>query len=386
MVAFWIGLAPARFTSLGRIVRALALPFRFAVRARCMSLDGGLAARPWRCKGSHLDLPEPPRVVFELPAPCADAARAEVLLRRALAPSVAPHGGWTVTMRVAREGGITHAEAEITDETEAPVAHRSVTHEPAPDEATAPSTRGVSCSALARAVGVWASLVLDAELQRAEDAERGTTPAPPKEATASAWPAPAPPPPRPPPEAHLFLAHEPEGRSVEAGVSWFVMGGTGAGVLVGPTLFTVLETGSGWFLRPQLAIGRTLRAVNANRDNFGTWGAARVDACKRIAGNYLDRRGIQLDTCAGTDLGFVTIENPSDNAGSESSKSGRSLPFFAIGPSVQLRGELGGDFAVAIGATLELNVVREHLQQGLYEVTPSLLVARGELAVSWSFR
>ena len=332
-----------------------------------------------------MDLPEPPRVVFELPAPCADAARAEALLRRALAPSVAPHGGWTVTMRVVREGGVTHAEGEITDETEAPVAHRSVSREHAPDEPSTPSAKGESCGALARAVGVWASLVLDAELQRAEDAGRGT-PAPATEPASSAWPAPAPPPPKPPPEAHLFLAHEPEGRSVEAGVSWFVMGGTGAGILVGPTLFSVLETGSGWFLRPQLAIGRTLRAVNANRDNYGTWGAARVDACKRIAGNYLDRRGIQLDTCAGTDLGFITIENPSDNLGTESSKSGRSLPFFAFGPSVQLRGELGSDFAVALGATVELNLVREHLGQGFYDVTPSIIVARGELAVSWSFR
>jgi len=71
-----------------------------------------------------LDLPEPPRVVFEQPAPCGDAARAEELLRRALAPSVAPHGGWTVTMRVHREGGSLHAEGELTDESEAPVAHR----------------------------------------------------------------------------------------------------------------------------------------------------------------------------------------------------------------------------------------------------------------------
>src|SRR5215467_4408302 len=97
---------------------------------------------------------EPPRIVFEAPAPCGDASRAEALLRKALAPAKAP-GAWTVSMRVEQgDGRALRAEGEIADENGAPVAHRALM------ETT------TECSGLARAVGVWASLVLDAEVQR----------------------------------------------------------------------------------------------------------------------------------------------------------------------------------------------------------------------------
>ena len=74
-----------------------------------------------------MDLPEPPKIVFEQPSPCADESRSITLLERTLAPTQAPSAAWTVTMRVERTAGTMVAEGEITDERNGPVAHRSFT-------------------------------------------------------------------------------------------------------------------------------------------------------------------------------------------------------------------------------------------------------------------
>src|ERR1700733_5565336 len=112
--------------------------------------------RPLAGGGSlSLDVPVPPKIVLEQPAPCSDGQKAAETLRRALAPSVAPRAAWTVSVRFERTGTHLGAEGEISDELGAPVAHRAMKQD------------SWECSALARAVGVWASLVLDAEVERA---------------------------------------------------------------------------------------------------------------------------------------------------------------------------------------------------------------------------
>ena len=324
-----------------------------------------------------MDLPEPPRVVFEQPAPCTDSAHASELLRRALAPSVAPHGGWTVTMRVIKDGTSLRAEGEISDESEAPVAHRSLAKE----------TR--DCSALAKAVGVWASLVLDQELASAQE-EAANGPKPESAVRASPevlWPAPAPPPEKPSPESALFLKEPEDKRIFELGAGTWLMGGTGSGVIAGPSIFAVIETGNAWFLRPQIALGRTVTEISHLSDVYATWGAMRFDACKRVPGNYLDHRGMQLDLCGGSDVGFLHFDSASDVPDAvQTSASGRSLPFFAIGPSIGLRGELGSDLSAILRGVAEINLLREKFVDLHSDVEPSLFVGRAEVGVSWRLR
>ncbi len=274
-----------------------------------------------------MDLPEPPNVVFSQPAPCSDARQADDLLKRALAPSVAPRGAWTVTMRVTQSGSTLTAEGEITDESDAPVAHRTL----------AKDSR--ECGALARAVGVWASLVLDAEVERAQNL-------------------PPPPPPVAPrrPQRSSVAAHEPEkalesgtaveGHSLEIGVGGLYLDGllgSSAPPIVGASMHVIVEGPSGWYLRPTLALGRSTGVV-ASGDIYATWGAARFDACKRMTGNYLDRRGIQVDMCGGTDLGFLFFDAASAPGGSGTQRQtstaidSRTLPLFSPGGSLALRG------------------------------------------------
>jgi hypothetical protein len=311
-----------------------------------------------------LDVPEPPQIVFEQPAACGDAARAEEAFRAALAPSNAPGPAWKVTMRVTRDehnpGGL-HATGEITDRAGAPVAHRTI------------DRRGIECAGLARAIGVWASLVLDAESQRA--LERAPIPPPPapEPPPAPGWPEPAPPPERASPESQLFLAHEKEERNVEIGIASLAMAGTSSGMIAGGSIFAVSEVGAGWFLRPSIAIGASVSQSVA----AATLGAGRFDACKRIPGNYLDQRGLQLDLCAGPEIGFLYVSDLATGA------TAQTLPLLGIGPSIDFRGELGSALSVLVRGVADLSLP---VSTGDGTVSESPLVARAEVGLSWRLR
>jgi hypothetical protein len=334
-----------------------------------------------------VDQAEPPQIVFAEPAPCTDTARAEELLRSTLAPSRAPRASWRVELRVVRDAHGVHAEGEITDEHGAPVAHRVI------DGA---ARALVECSPFARAVGVWASLVLDAEREKAKNAEiaEGAKEAPPPAPPAAPepvapWPAPAAHE-KPSPEAFTLLAHDDAGRTLELGAGTFLAGGTGTGVLAGPELFAVIEMGRALYLRPTLAFGRTLETLKPTSDVYGTWGIARFDACVRVPGLYMDRRGIQLDLCGGSDIGFLHFDQSEATAtsGTVASQSARTIPFFAIGPSLGLRGELGGDLAVEVRGVAGLNIIRETFEDPTFglRADPPLFGARAEVALAWRVR
>ena len=101
---------------------------------------------------------QPPAIVIEGDA-CPDAARAEAALRDALGAAVAPTGGWRVRMNVRMRPSGVRVVAELDDGEALPVAHR---------ELASASNR---CEPLARGVGVWAALSLDAEVERAQRVE-----------------------------------------------------------------------------------------------------------------------------------------------------------------------------------------------------------------------
>jgi hypothetical protein len=328
---------------------------------------------------------EPPRIVFESPAPCRDADRAEKLLHDALSSSRAPGAGWLVTMRVERDAQKhLKATARIDDGDGVSVADRSLDGE------------GPECAGLAKAVGVWAGLVLDSRMQAAASLEQpppaapaspvsGTsaTPSPPSTTVApsttpeAGWPAPAQPEAKTP-EHDWYLHHDAgQGRTFELGAGTFIMTGTGGGALAGPTIFAVIEGGNGIFFRPALAFGGSLTSLPPSDVKSSMWGAGRMDACLRLPGLYTRRKGMQLDLCGGTEVGVTSLDSGTTT----------TLPYWAIGPSIDLRGELASSFSAVLRMVAGIEVLREQFTDlnGDNENVP-LVTGRLELALSWDLR
>jgi hypothetical protein len=325
-----------------------------------------------------VDVAEPPRVVVESRASCASAERDEELLHDALGAARAPGHAWTVTMRVqpTAEHAL-HAEGEITDGLGLRVAARLL------------SVPAGDCRGLARAVGVWASLVLEQELARrsgtggtgtaisaspglvspgpipATNAALSTTES---QSTDSLWPAPAVIEKRIP-EGEWYLHHEHDDtRTLELGVAGFLMSGAGAGAMAGASPYAIIEAGHGIFLRPALALGETITALNTPPITHALWIAGRFDTCLRIPGLYTQNRGIQLDLCGGADFGL--LDDSTDDV---------TLPFVSIGPSLDLRGDLGSSLGAAIRVATGINVTSETVGP----VYQPLWSGRLELAFSW---
>jgi hypothetical protein len=175
---------------------------------------------------------------------------------------------------------------------------------------------------------------------------------------------------------HATQAHYPPGSTYK------LVAGTGA--LAGAGLYGVIEAGNAWYLRPTIAFGRTVQPLPASEAAFGKWGAGRMDACKRLPGLYLERRGIQLDMCAGGEIGFVTFIYPSTpNADAQKVRvdapAGRSLPFLAVGPSLGLRGELV-DQTVGLGQQQPELVEQGRRAPDEHPRVPPVL-ARGEIGL-----
>jgi hypothetical protein len=306
-----------------------------------------------------VDQGEPPRIVIEEPAACSDQARADEILRRTMLPARAPVAGWTLSLRASKD----KAEGEITDESGSPVAHRAF------------ARANGDCAGLARAVGVWANLVLDEEMKRPRPAKPPVV----KAASAEApppWPAPAVNE-KPSPEQFTLLKHEADKRSMEAGVATFFMGGLGTKGFAGVQAFMTVEMSGAVFVRPSLALGRTFSSVI--QDVYGTWGAARFDTCVRLPGMYRERVGLQLDGCLGADIGFTIFDRES---GAQGPATSRTLPFFSMGPLLSLRGELSGPLSAELRGVGGLNVIRETLEG----IEPGLFVWRTEIGLSWRLR
>jgi hypothetical protein len=297
--------------------------------------------------------------------------RTEGTLRRTLDPSRAPTAGWTVTLRVVRLNGALQAEGEITDPTRAPVAHRIFT------EAT------TECASLARAVGVWASIVLDTELDRAQAASPPLPQPPPPPALA----------PHPPtvvgvaeksPDRDTDPSRVAETHEVDLGATTYLMGGMGTSAMVGVSVFPMIQANDMLFMRPALSYGRAVRGADGTTDVPASWAAARFDVCGRIIGAYLDSRALQLDLCLGPEVGFVHVNVPS-TAGVMSTFSA-DLPTIDLGPSIALRGDLNTFLSLEMRGYGFVNAARQSIvAQGVF-VQPSVFGGRVEVAFAWKIR
>jgi hypothetical protein len=339
-----------------------------------------------------VDVVEPVAVeaAIEERAECSDLARARAALNEALTAASAPaHGGgrlrgarrtspsslahWTVTMSVTSAATSPSStkpvgksvEAVIVDDAGTIVAQRTLN-----------DRNARSCLPLARAVGAWASLVLDAEMVRAKD-DDGTLTTP---ASADAAPGAA--------EARpsLRLVHtypdpdtvsSTEGahpiaptqeRALEIGSMLYVRNGILAtGGMVGVSPFVAVELANAWVLRPSLAFGRSTEGA-VGMSHVG----ARADVCRRIPGNYTERRGIEADLCAGFETGVVTSQASQTTPGDTVGRAG-------LGPAATLRGELAGGVALEVRGLVGANFIQSAL---LGQAEAPLVFAAAELGVS----
>jgi hypothetical protein len=154
-------------------------------------------------------------------------------------------------------------------------------------------------------------------------------------------------------------------------------GMTSTGGFGGLSPFVTIEVSSGWVLRPSLAVGRATSrlpiSATATETSAMSHFGARADFCRRIPGNYIERRGIEADLCAGVELGGITSDRGSSFGG------GSSAARLGMGPSANLRGELGGGLALEVRGLFGVNYLNAPLQS---EAPPPLVFASAELGVS----
>jgi hypothetical protein len=262
---------------------------------------------------------------------------------------------WVVNVHLETAGGRTiAAESEITDDDGMSVAHRSLS--------------GSDCDGLGRALGVWASLVLETEVRHKTAHDEAEPPPPTQEPDTrppAPWPAPAPAQ-QPSPEHDWYLHHD-EKRDLELGLGAFLMTGAASTTVAGPTAFIVVESGNGVFLRPAVLAGQTI-------DSHATMAATRFDACLRMPGLYNEHRGMQLDACAGGDLGFVLL-------------GGATLPYASLGPGLALRGELGSSLSATLRGVAGFNLFQNDFPDASGPPVQAMAwMGRVELGVSWGLR
>lgn len=279
-------------------------------------------------------------------------------------------------MKFAPSGATKSVEAAIVDDAGGIVAQRTLTDR---------SAR--ACVPLARAVGAWASLVLDAELARAKDDDGPSSLAPLAPAPSGSGPIvrlahPAAPRDSADADGRDSSSTSAPHRSIELGVMTYIRNGmTPTGGFAGVSPFVTIEVSSGWVLRPSVAIGRSTSTIptdaggprRSSDDAMSEMShlGARADFCRRIPGNYIERRGIEADLCAGMETGLVI----SDDASAGNRSAGR----FGLGPSANLRGELAFGIALELRGLVGANVVDASVYQ---EGPPPLVFAAAELGMS----
>jgi hypothetical protein len=307
----------------------------------------------------------PPAVVVDAHDVCPDLEQAQTALREALGGSMAPQAGWRLRVFDERRGTHVIVTANLDDAQGNAVAHREIE-----------STSADRCAGVISALGVWAALVLDAEVAKAKAHPRTEPP---------------PQPPRNPNSddgSHTGVvagrsdvpgadagAPPPRGKAIEIGASGVLMtspldnAAPPGGAVVGGDVFMLFELARSFFLRPAFIGGALIGQSSAG------FYAGRIDACLRIPGNYVDHRGLLLDACAGTEVGALDhAVNPMDPASPHTTDV-----LFALGPTIGLRGDLASDLSVEVRGIVDFNVAHTGDQI-------ALLALRAELGFTWRLR
>jgi hypothetical protein len=304
----------------------------------------------------------PPAVVVDAHDVCANLEQAQDSLRTALGASVAPESGWRLRVFDERQGTHVVVTANLDDAQGNAIAHRVI-------DATA-SDR---CDGVISALGVWAGLVLDAEVAKAKAhpkvlvASNARTASTNASGTASDAGAPLP---EIPPDA--TLPQHPK-RTIEIGASATLSNSPLTlydAALVGGDVFTLVEVVRSFFLRPSLGGATSIGGGTAGYFD------ARMDACLRVPGNYVEHRGLLLDMCAGTELAGL-YHQAVTNGGIPGPAITDAI--FALSPTIGLRGDLASDLSIEVRGLANFNVA--HTGD-----TTALLSVRAEVGLTWRVR
>ncbi len=309
-----------------------------------------------RC-GHDRGVEAPPAVVVDAHDVCANLDQAQTALHDALGGSVAPEQGWRLRVFDERRGTHVIVTANLDDAQGNAVAHRVI-------DATA-SDR---CDGVISALGVWAALVLDAEVSKAKTHPRPAQQNPPRATTVTGDNATNTPPVTVPTgivNADAGVA-PPQVRTIEIGSSAALMNSplsSPDSAYVGGDVFALIELVRSFFLRPAFVGAAAL-------GNSASYVGPRVDACLRVPGNYVEHRGLLLETCAGTELGIFDHGTGSSHA---------TDVMFALGPTIGLRGDLASDLSVEVRGLANFNI--GHTGDEI-----ALLSLRAELGLTWRLR
>jgi hypothetical protein len=299
-----------------------------------------------------------PAVVVDAHDVCDNLEQAQASLKEALGGSLAPAPGWRLRVFDERRGTHVIVTANLDDAQGNAVAHREID-----------STSADRCAGVISALGVWAALVLDAEVTKAKtkptsDPQAKTvvapkTPTETKEQQAARDAA---------VNADAGVPQH-QGRAIEIGVSGALMSSPEASntgsALIGGDLFLLVELTRSFFLRPALQADALIGGTSG-----GYYAATRLDSCLRIPGNYMEHRGLLFDACGGAELAAFD-----HGAGAAHATDA----IFSIGPTVGLRGDLASDLSVEVRGLAGFNVAHTGNQIGL-------LALRAELGFTWRLR
>ena len=314
----------------------------------------------------------PPAVVVDAHDVCENLEQAQDSLRHALGASAAPEAGWRLRVFDERRGTHIFVTANLDDAQGNAIAHRVI-------DATA-SDR---CDGVISALGVWAGLVLDAEVLKAKAHPKppaaktgagtgtatgtgtGTATGTGESGTVSLI--------QPAgdlnPDAGAPPPHKP---TLEIGGSAMLQNSPltlNPSALLGGGVFMLIEIVRSFFLRPTI-LGAT--SIGASAIYVG----GRVDACLRVPGNYVEHRGLLLETCAGTEV--VAFDHFTATAGGGPGTNTTDA-IFSLGPTIGLRGDLASDLSVEVRGLAGFNVA--HTGDSI-----ELLALRAELGLTWRLR
>jgi hypothetical protein len=165
----------------------------------------------------------------------------------------------------------------------------------------------------------------------------------------------------------------PRAHAVDLGVATFFRSGVASSGVVGLSPFVTDELGRDVFVRIAGFVGQ----APANGAQL-TWVAGRLDTCAEVFGNYAAGSGLRLDLCGGADVGASLIAASSESAA-------QSLPYIDIGPSVDLRAEVGPSAAILLRGSAGLSIARDLFVDptgATYQ--PPLATFDLEVAFSWT--
>ncbi len=164
----------------------------------------------------------------------------------------------------------------------------------------------------------------------------------------------------------------------ELGFATFFLNGPTTSGIVGLGGYFAHQVAESIFLRPELGVGNApASALHV------TFAAARLDTCWRIPPEDPVHAAVQFDLCGGADAGFTYVASGTAAA----PQQGRTLPYFDVEASADLRSTIGSDMAVTLRGGGGVNVLHASYvdSTGVERDAPPASL-RFELAIAWLFR